>query len=200
MNIKKHSNKIYLLIIIFIAVILYFIDKNLLSLIAIILAPFTTLVVYSMVEENNAKWHARYDAFKTLYANRGNIVNDKTINCLNSIDILFIDDKNVKDCWKNLYETFNKATEIEAQILGATNENQLKELLAIKDTNQGNMKTGLVELLMAMSIVLGLNKDITYRNISEFYIPVGFTERKVKNDAELNYYESGAKFFKEYKP
>lgn len=195
---KLYSNVLSLIFLILIASVFYFFTEVPRELLAIIVSPFFTLVVFLIIEERKTKWNARYDAFKTLYANRGNIVNDKTINCLNSIDILFIDDKNVRTCWNNLYATFNKATEINALILGATNEAQSSELLALRENNQKNMVTGLIELLMSMSVVLGLNKDITYRNLSEFYNPVGLSEGKAK--AELDYYQKGAKFFQEYKP
>lgn len=197
---KNYLYGIILGILILFAILMYNftpLDKEFLGL---VISPFTTLLIFLILEDHKVKWNSKYEAFKTLYANRGKIINDKTINCLNSIDILFIDDKKVRGCWKKLYETFNKGTEIKVLKTNAANEKHLQEILELENKNFNNMQIGLVELLMSMSIALGLNKDISYSNLSEFYDPAGFSERKAKDDAELNYYQTGAKFFQEYKP
>lgn len=90
---KKNLNVFILILLILITVLLYKFANLRLDLIALIFSPLFTFSILPIVEEYKSKWNTKYETFKFLYANRGNIVNYNVVQHLNLIDIVFINDK-----------------------------------------------------------------------------------------------------------
>lgn len=174
--IKQRISVFWLVALIIISLIIYKVTHIKPELLAIIVSPLFTLSILAILEEHKVKWNSKYETFKILYANRGNLVNYEIVKYLNIIDIVFIDDIKVRKCWKNLYEELRQVHP------------------SFKDQN-----SKIIELLNAMAVSLGLNKNIEYSDISNVYYPNGllnFDElQENKNKLEIKYYENGSHFF-----
>jgi len=174
--IKQKISLFWLVLLIIITAIIYKFTHIKPELLGLIVSPLFTLSVLAILEERKAKWNAKYDAFLSIYANRGNLINYEVVRKLNCIDITFIDDPAVRNCWKNLCNGFNNPN-------STFLSNEAKK----------------IELLNAMAISLGLNKDIEYSDIANTYYPNGLGEFdelfKNKNNAELEFYQTGKEYF-----
>lgn len=209
---KLKISIVWLCILILISLTIYYTFPNIKpEILAVVLSPLFTLSILIILEEYKAKWNSKYEAFKNIYANRGSLLNEKSIEYLNSIDITFIDDKKVRKCWKELFARLTKRTEISAQkeceekeklVAEKTKlaeekikltEEKIKVLSQLLAQIDKEINIKLVELINSMAISLGLNKDISYYDISESYTPAGFGIGKTVT--EVNYYQAGSKFF-----
>ncbi len=174
--IRQRINIFWLIGLIIVSLLIYKVMHIKAELLAIIVSPLFTLSILSILEERKAKWNSRYETFKTLYANRGSLLNYDVVRYLNIIDIAFIDDLKVRECWKNLYGELRR-----------------------ENSSFTDQQPKIIELLNAMAEALGLNKNISYSDISNAYYPKGLVDFdesiKNKNNLESKYYESGAHFF-----
>ena len=166
--IKRNLNIFILILLILTAVLLYKFANLKLDLIALIFSPLFTLSILPIVEEYKSKWNTKYETFKFLYANRDNLVNYNVVQHLNLIDIVFINDKKVRKCWK-----------------------ELREMLKINATYL-EQKSKYAELISTMAVCLGLNKDIGYIDIIDTYYPNGLSnidqQMDTKTKLEIDFY------------
>jgi len=167
---KRNMNFCILLFLIAIAVLLYEFFSVKLELIALIFSPLFTITILPMIEESKSKWITKYETFKLLYAYRNNLVSYDAVRHLNLIDIVFINDKKVRSCWKEL-----------RQIL---NTNPLP--------NNSIIDAKCAELLAAMASVLGVDRDMNFSDIISAYYPQGLANIDTifdkKSNLELEFY------------
>lgn len=187
--IQQNINFVLLSILIIIALATHTILHSRLESIGVIFSPIFTLLIYKIIEDYKIKWKSKYEAFKILYANRGHLINpindcsvdEATINTFNSIDILFIDDKDVRECWKHLYDNLHQ-----------------------EHCDIDGRKARTSDLLTAMAISLGLENEIKYADIARTYYPIFLVNRNQtlaeKERKELEYYNNGSLFFKASTP
>lgn len=175
---KRTSLLFFVLLILALPVIYKFFPANF-ELVIAMFSPLFTLSILKIVEEHKAKWSAKYEVFKILYAHRGNFINSDVVNHLNVIDIIFINDLKVRKCWKSLLTEFNSHRSI--------------------PVSQSDVQPKIVELLSLMAESLGLDKNIEYSDIATAYYPealVSFDKyTQYKNNLEVKYYEAGTCFF-----
>ena len=169
LQIKRNMHLWILLTLIIIAVCLYKFCYIKLELIALVFSPLFTLSILPMIEESKSKWKTKYETFKYLYANRDNLVNYTVVQHLNLIDIVFINDKKVRKCWKELRQLLNSQSTL----------------------SQQNAKCA--ELMATMASVLGLDKDMTFSDIAYTYYPTGLANIDAiadkKANLEIQFYE-----------
>lgn len=169
LQIKRNVNLWILITLIIIAVCLYEFFNVKLELIALIFSPLFTLSILPMIEESKAKWQTKYETFKYLYANRDNLINYTVVQHLNLIDIVFINDKKVRKCWKELRQLLNSQSTLPQQ------------------------QAKCAELMATMASVLGLDKDMTFSDIASAYYPTGLANIDAiadkKANLEVQFYE-----------
>lgn len=146
------------------------------EMLGVVVSPLFTIFTLAWVEEYKAKWNSKYEAFKVLYANRFDFWNnEEAIKYLNLIDVLFLDDKNIREKSKELIDVFTT-----------------------KELNPDKLTIKNIELLQAIASSLGLNKDLSLSDIHSMYKPVGLYQGKDKEF--IDYCKAGKQFFSEYKP
>lgn len=176
--IKKNFNLWLLFLLIIVAVVLYEVFTIKLELIALIFSPLFTLLILPMIEESKSKWVAKYETFKFLYANRDNLVNYTVVQHLNIIDVIFIDDKKVRKCWKELRQLLNGQSTLSQQNAKCT------------------------ELMAIMANALGLDRDMNFSDIAYTYYPAGLAnldaETNKKTKLEIEFYEKAIKIIEKF--
>ena len=122
------------------------------NVIAIIVAPIIAVFVGQKMQDRAEKRKDKMQIFKAVMTYRyGWSV--EAVAALNSIPIVFAEDKPVKDCWKEYYR-----------------------LLCIQQPDQMEMKQrsdALYKLLESMANTLGYKETISWEDIQNPYIPVG---------------------------
>lgn len=98
------------------------------------------------------------ECLKTLMSFRYDIVNEKSINILNSIDVVFYKDKHVISAWKNFRDATNKSGRAPTQEnFNAQNDKYLK-------------------LIEEIAKVSG-NSKIDWEDVKNFYFPKGMADK-----------------------
>lgn len=140
------------------------------ELIGLFSSPLITLLIYQISEEQKILWNAKYQTFLFLMSMRHSNIDFEVMRHLNSIDIIFINDKKVRECWNTYFDVLQNLARYSAD----------------------EFETRKIDLLNAMSKSLGLNNNIKYSDIKRFYYPQGLVDidefHNEKNTKELEYY------------
>ena len=128
---------------------------TILNLIAVLLIPVVAVFVGQYLQERAQRRKDKMDIFKTLMINRVGWSVEST-RALNIIDIVFSDDKNVRQAWSEYYH---------ALCVKDPDEIQLKQMQQAQD-----------KLLEKMAISLGYKDKITWETIQNPYVPKGMME------------------------
>ena len=75
---------------------------GLLTIVAILVAPWTALWLQKKIERSNEEKQRKLGIFKTLLATRANVVSIDHVQALNMIEVEFYKEKTVRDSW-NIY-------------------------------------------------------------------------------------------------
>ena len=179
LHIRRNMNLFVLIALIGTAFSLYVFCNTKLELIALIFSPLFTLAILPMIEESKSKWVTKYETFKFLYANRNNLVDYTVVQHLNLIDIVFLNDKEVRKTWKELRQLLNSKSTIDQQ----------------------NAKCA--ELMATMASALGLDKDMNFSDIVWTYYPNGLADidemARRKSSLEIQFYEKACSYIDECK-
>ena len=131
-------------------------DTNLILAIAQIVAvAVIPLIVWWMGilwQKSKTKNDAKQELFLTLMANRKATPNKEWVDALNTIDIVFQDNKNVRKAWREYYDSLDPSSQYN------------------KDTNAFKL-----DLLSEMANALGY-KDLKQTEIDRFYSPNYFSQ------------------------
>ena len=128
---------------------------TILNLIAVLLIPVVAVFVGQYLQERAQRRKDKMDIFKTLMINRVGWSVEST-RAMNIIDIVFSDDKNVRQAWSEYYH---------ALCVKDPDEIQLKQMQQAQD-----------KLLEKMAISLGYKDKITWETIQNPYVPKGMME------------------------
>lgn len=141
------------------------------NLILVIIQVFAVAIVPLIVwwmgvkwQRKNAKEMAKRELFFTLMANRKAIPNKVWVDALNTIDIVFQDNKKVRRAWREYYDSLDERSQYN------TDSNSFK-----------------LDLLSEMAMTLGY-KDLKQTEIDRFYSPKYF--EKVQQTQNLLTQES----------
>lgn len=126
-----------------------------LNLLALILIPIIAVIIGQHLQNVSAKRKDKMDVFKTMMMNRIGWSVEST-RAMNIIDIVFSDDKNVRQAWSEYYHAF---------CVKDPDEIQLKQMQQAQD-----------KLLEKMAISLGYKDKITWETIQNPYVPKGMME------------------------
>lgn len=134
-------------------------DTNLiLSLVQILAVSLTPLIVWKLgikYQNRKAKKDAQLRVFLTLMANRkSNPITKEWVDSLNIIDVVFQDNRNIREAWKSYLDSLNN-----------------------KSPHFESNNSYMLDLLSEMALSLGY-KDLKQTEIDSFYNPQLFLDRQ----------------------
>ena len=129
--------------------------KDLLNLIAIIIIPIVAVLIGQWLHIRSEKRKDKMQVFKILMMSR-NGWTIESVQALNILDVVFVEDKEVRSAWKNLYDKYCV-------------ENP-------DSTHIEKIRQAQYKLLEAIAISLGYKDKITWETIQNPYIPNGMIE------------------------
>jgi hypothetical protein len=100
---------------------------------------------------------------------RADIASEQAVRALNSIDLVFINEKIVRDCWSQLYQILCKRT-----------DDSTSEEKRLVESQEGAIKS----LLIAMAGSLNLSDKLTPDDFNRVYFP-----DRIAVDRRLRYYQ-----------
>ena len=130
--------------------------KDWLTLAALIIIPVFAVVVAQWLQNRSEKRKDKMQIFRTLMTSRIGWSMEKSY-ALNTIDIVFADDKNVRAAWKELYDKY---------CVDNPDEHHLNKIQQAED-----------KPLETMAVSLGYKDKITWETIQNPYIPKGMLEQ-----------------------
>lgn len=131
--------------------------KDILNLIAIIVIPIAAVLIGQHLQNRAEIRKDKMQIFKTLMTSRIYGWTPESVNCLNIIDIVFADDKTVREAWKDLYDKY---------CVQNPNEAQLKKI-----------QNAQYKLLETMANSLGYKNKVTWEAIQNPYVPDGMIKQ-----------------------
>lgn len=130
---------------------------DILNLLAIIIVPIVAVLVGQHLQNKAEIRKDKMHVFKVLMTSRIYGWTPESVHCLNIIDIVFADDKTVRDAWKDLYDKYC------VQDLDGT---QFKKI-----------QNAQYKLLETMAKSLGYKDKVTWETIQNPYIPKGMLQQ-----------------------
>ena len=104
---------------------------DILNLLAIIIVPIVAVLIGQSLQDRAEIRKDKLHIFKVLMTSRIYGWTQESVNCLNIIDIVFSDDKKVRDAWKDLYDKYCIQTPDEVQLIKIQNaQYKLLEMMA----------------------------------------------------------------------
>ena len=136
------------------------------NVIAIMLAPIISIIIAQRLQDRAKKRQDKMEIFKTLMTSRVYGWTSSRVSALHIIDIVFADDKEVREQWKIYYDRLciEKPTETDLKKI----ENEKYKLLEV----------------IAKS--LGYKDKITWETIQNPYIPKGLTDSMLQQQQYQN--------------
>lgn len=141
---------------------------EILNLIAIIIIPIIAVLIGQWLQTRSEKRKDKMHIFKTLMTSRVYGWTQESVYCLNIIDIVFADDREVRNAWKDLYDKY---------CVQNPDESQLKKI-----------ETAQYKLLETMAVSLGYKDKVTWETIQNPYIPKGMLRQiEAQNQSQQAY-------------
>lgn len=81
----------------------YQIWVTIINITAVILSPIVALLISNKIQTDKAKRQEKIQILKILMTQRFSVRSIDYVNALNLIDVIFIDSKEVRDAYSNLY-------------------------------------------------------------------------------------------------
>ena len=131
--------------------------KDILNLIAIFIIPVVAVIVGQHLQNRAEIRKDKMHIFKVLMTSRIYGWTQESVHCLNIIDIVFADDKKVRDAWKDLYDKYSVENPDETQIKKIQNAQY--------------------KLLETIANSLGYKDKVTWETIQNPYIPKGMLQQ-----------------------
>lgn len=141
---------------------------EILNLIAIIIIPIIAVIIGQWLQTRSEKRKDKMHIFKTLMTSRVYGWTQESVYCLNIIDIVFADDREVRNAWKDLYDKY---------CVQNPDESQLQKI-----------ETAQYKLLESMAVSLGYKDKVTWETIQNPYIPQGMLRQiETQNQSQQAY-------------
>lgn len=144
--------------------------KDILNLIAIIVIPIVAVLVGQYLQNKAEIRKDKIHIFKVLMTSRIYGWTQESVHCLNIIDIVFSDDKKVRNAWKDLYDKY---------CVQNPDETQLKKI-----------QNAQYKLLDTMANSLGYKDKVTWETIQNPYIPDGMIRQQQEQAASQQAYNN----------
>lgn len=142
--------------------------KDILNLIAIIVIPIVAVLIGQYLQNRAEIRKDKMHIFKVLMTSRIYGWTQESVHCLNIIDIVFSDDKEVRNAWKDLYDKY---------CVQNPDETQLKKI-----------QNAQYKLLDTMANSLGYKDKVTWETIQNPYIPDGMIRQQQEQAASQQAY------------
>ena len=130
------------------------------NLVAVIIIPILAVIIAQYLQNRSEKRKDKMQIFKVLMTSRIYGWTPESVHCLNLIDVVFSDDKEVRKAWKDLYDKYCVENPTET------------ELKKIKDAQY--------KLLETIAHSLGYKNKITWETIQNPYIPNGMISQQMQ--------------------
>lgn len=137
---------------------------------AVIAAPIVAVIIGQILQDKAQRRKDKMHTFQVLMTARIYGWTQDSVHSLNTIDIVFADDKNVRSAWKDLYDKYCVQNPDEAQ---------LKKI-----------QTAQYKLLEAMAESLGYKNKVTWETIQNPYVPQGMINQWQAQAASQQAYNS----------
>ncbi len=144
--------------------------KDILNLIAIIVIPITAVLIGQWLQDRSEKRKDKMHIFKTLMTSRIYGWTQDSVYCMNIIDIVFADDKQVRNAWKDLHDKY---------YVQDPDQTQLKKI-----------QNAQYKLLEVMAVSLGYKDKVTWETIQNPYVPDGMIRQWKEQAASQQAYNS----------
>ena len=144
--------------------------KDILNLIAIIVIPIVAVLIGQHLQNRAEIRKDKMHIFKVLMTSRIYGWTQESVHCLNIIDIVFSDDENVRNAWKDLYDKY---------YVQNPDETQLKKI-----------QNAQYKLLDTMANSLGYKDKVTWETIQNPYIPEGMRRQQQEQAASQQAYNN----------
>ena len=144
--------------------------KDILNLIAIIVIPIVAVLIGQHLQNRAGIRKDKMHIFKVLMTSRIYGWTQESVHCLNIIDIVFSDDKKVRNAWKDLYDKY---------CVQNPDETQLKKV-----------QNAQYKLLDTMASSLGYKDIVTWETIQNPYIPEGMRRQQQEQAASQQAYNN----------
>ena len=131
--------------------------KDILNLIAIVVIPIAAVLIGQYLQNRAEIRKDKMQIFKTLMTSRIYGWTQESVHCLNIIDIVFADDKIVREAWKDLYDKYCVQNPDAAQLKKIQNAQY--------------------KLLETISKSLGYKDKVTWETIQNPYVPDGMIKQ-----------------------
>lgn len=131
--------------------------KDILNLIAIVVIPIAAVLIGQYLQNRAEIRKDKMQIFKTLMTSRIYGWTQESVHCLNIIDIVFADDKTVRDAWKDLYDKYCVQNPDAAQLKKIQNAQY--------------------KLLETISKSPGYKDKVTWETIQNPYVPDGMIKQ-----------------------
>lgn len=142
--------------------------KDILNLLAIAVIPIAAVLIGQHLQNKAEIRKDKMQLFKTLMTSRAYGWTRESVYCLNIIDIVFADDTEVRDAWKDLYEKY---------CVTNPDATQLKKI-----------QNAQYKLLETMANSLGYKDKVTWETIQNPYIPQGMVIQWQKSEESQEAY------------
>ena len=133
------------------------------NLAAVIISPILAVIIAQYLQNRSEKRKDKMQIFKVLMTSRIYGWTPESVHCLNLIDFVFSDDKNVREAWKDLYDKYCVENPTETEL---------------KKINDAQYK-----LLETIAQSLGYKNKITWETIQNPYIPKGMISQQMQQNA-----------------
>lgn len=141
---------------------------GIINVIAIIMAPIVAVLIGQILQNRAEKRKDKLQIFKILMTSRIYGWTVESVHALNIIDIVFLDDKDVRTAWKDLNEKYHVAN---------PDPQHLKKI-----------ESAQYKLLETMACSLGYKDKITWETIQNPYIPDGMvSQMMIQKNQQQNY-------------
>ena len=136
---------------------------DVLNIIALIFVPIFAVIIGQKLQDRAQKRNDKMQIFKILMTSRIFGWTNESVQAMNLIDIVFADDKAVREQWKVCFDKMCVENPTETEL--------------------SKIKTEREKLLETMAKSLGYKKIITWESIQNPYIPKGMTELMAQQQA-----------------
>lgn len=140
--------------------------KDWINIAAIIVIPIVAVLIGQYLQNRAKKREDKLQIFKTLMTARIYGWTKESINALNIIDVIYVNDKSVRDAWAKLFELY-------------CNDDK-------SDIMSKKRKDSMYKLLEDMSKSLGYGKKIDWQTIQNPYIPQVLQDELQKEEVYKN--------------
>lgn len=138
------------------------------NLVALIVIPIFVVLIGQLLQDRAKKREDKMNIFKILMTSRIYGWSIESVQALNIIDIVFADDKAVREAWKDLYEKY-----------GIQNPNEIQKKA---------IDTARCKLLETMAHSLGYKEKVTWETIQNPYVPQGLVDQiNMQTTSQNNY-------------